>query len=86
MNSQTRLLEELCQEGKSMNKNGDRFWTHSTRLENIAGDVAAISIAVQGVEDKSDVISSGVSCLMVRVDEIRLVFIKLWDLLRSERT
>ena len=73
-NLQTRLLEELCQEVKLMNEKVDRLYTHAVRLENIEVDVSSIANTFQGVAEKRDVVSSHVSSLNERADDIRPVF------------
>ena len=55
---QTSLLDALFNEAKTSNEKVDRLCTHATRLEKIAGDVATISNAVQGVENKTEAIPS----------------------------
>ena len=72
--SQTRLLEELCNEVKLMNEKVDRLCSHAVRLENIEGDVSNISNGVKGVAEKTEVVSSSVPSPNECVDDIRLVF------------
>ena len=70
--AQTSLLEELCNEAKTMNEKMDPICTHATRLENVERYVETITNGVQGVEEKTDVVSSNVLSLNERVDDISL--------------
>ena len=71
--SQTRLVEGLCQEVKLMNEKVDLLCSHAVHLENIDGDVSSISNGANGVAEKINVVSSSVSSVNERVDDIRLV-------------
>mgnify|MGYP004666785061 CR=1 FL=1 len=72
-NSQTRLLEELCNEVKLTNEKACRRCTQALRFENIAGEVAAFSNALKGVAEKEGSVSSDVSSKNERVEDIKFV-------------
>ena len=71
---QTNLLEVLCSEMKAMNGKMDVICSHTGRLENVERDVATTANAVKTVESNAGVVSTHVSTLNERVDDIRLVF------------
>ena len=71
---QTGLLEALYNEAKTMNGKIDVLCSHSARLQNVERDVATIANSVKTVEDKAGVVSTHVSSLNERVDDIRLAF------------
>ena len=73
-NVQTNLLEDLRNEVKSLNEKVEWITSNTTRLESIEQNVADISMSVQTVEDKAGAVSSDVSSLKERVDEIGLVY------------
>ena len=71
---QTKLLEALFGEAKTMNGKVDVLCSHTGRLENVERDVATTANAVKTVESNAGVVSTHVSTLNERVDDIRLVF------------
>ena len=72
--AQTGLIEVLCSELKAMNAKMDVLCSHTSRLENVEGDVATIKNAFQVVVDKAEAVSSRVSGLSDHIDDIGLVF------------
>ena len=49
--SQTHLLEELCQEVKLMNEKANELCSHAVRLENIERDVSIIWDGAKGIAE-----------------------------------
>ena len=74
MKAQTSLLEALCGEVKTMNERIDILCSHTGRLGNIEGDVAAIAKSVHGVANGTDTVTSFVSSLNEHLDDIQPVF------------
>ena len=56
-----------------MSEKVDALCSHTGRLVNIEGDVAATAKSVQGVANRTDAVSSFVTSLNERLDDIRLV-------------
>ena len=71
--AQTTLLEVLCGEANAMTEKVDVLCSHTGRLGNIEGDVAAIIKSVQGVADMTDTVSSFVLSQNQHLDDIQLV-------------
>ena len=59
---------------KATKENVDELFSHTSRLANIASDVAAITGSVQGVEKKADIVSPFVARLKEHLNDTRLVF------------
>ena len=71
-NAQTSLLEALSGEVKAMKEIVDVLCSHTGRLVNNEGDVAAMTNSLQGVANRTDSVSAFVTRLNERIDDIRL--------------
>ena len=72
-NAQTALLEAMWGEVKTANEKVDVLCSHTGRLGNIEGDVAAIAKSIQVVANGTDAVSSYISGLNEHLDDIRHV-------------
>ena len=68
--AQTNHLDVLCNEVRAMNAKRDVLCSHMAYLGDTEHDIATIANGVKGVENKTDVVSSFVSSLKERVEDI----------------